>query len=225
MTLSRSRLTGTNLMNSTELSLHIMQEYESGGALATCLQRRERHFIDCAAAPPPTITPTVHVPLANVPIAASVTLLAAGSAFSGTASASGPSLVFQPGASSPGPITVPMTGQPKASPIGSTGQASSETQPNERAPNAPFMQDIALAMARAAESAIQAELLSTVMSQCHGQPLHCRLDDLFDFRNTYWTDTMDKLGLRGLEEEMEVHGLFDLDAEGEEDCEELRACT
>ncbi|EKM52734.1 uncharacterized protein PHACADRAFT_198783 [Phanerochaete carnosa HHB-10118-sp] len=113
MTPSCSRLTGTNLMNSAELSLHIMQEYESGGALATRLQWRERHFIDCAAAPPPTITPTIRVPMASVPIAASVTPpLAAGSALSGAASVSGPSLVFQPGASSPGPITVLMTGQP-----------------------------------------------------------------------------------------------------------------
>lgn len=161
-------------MNSAELNLHITQEYESCSDLVKHLQQHKQHFIDCMAAPPPAITP----PAPNVPIAASTAPLAAGPALSGAASGSGL-------ASQPVPIAVSMTGQLEARPSDSTGQASSETQPNERAPDAPFMQNIALAMAQAAESKIQTEHFSATMSQRHGRPLHRRLNDVFDFGNAY----------------------------------------
>jgi len=39
--------------------------------------------------------------------------------------------------------------------------------------------------------------------------------DLFDFTQSYWVDSYSKLAMRGLQDELELCELLDLDAEGD----------
>ena len=41
------------------------------------------------------------------------------------------------------------------------------------------------------------------------------IKDLFDFTQTYWVQAYDKLAMRGLQDELELYELLDLDAEGD----------
>ena len=56
-------------------------------------------------------------------------------------------------------------------------------------------------------------------SQSHGQPYEVPIRDLFNFNEKYWTDTVERWGIRHLDAELEAYGLLDLDADGEEDIE------
>lgn len=58
LALSRSRLTDTNLMNTAELKMFIMNEYESKGTLPEHLHRCECHFIDSSRPAHPTAPET-----------------------------------------------------------------------------------------------------------------------------------------------------------------------
>ncbi len=40
------------------------------------------------------------------------------------------------------------------------------------------------------------------------------IKDLFDFTQSYWVDSYSKLAMRGLQDELELYELLDLDAEG-----------
>ena len=39
--------------------------------------------------------------------------------------------------------------------------------------------------------------------------------DLFDFTQSYWVEVYDKLAMRGLQDELELYELLDLDADGD----------
>jgi hypothetical protein len=39
--------------------------------------------------------------------------------------------------------------------------------------------------------------------------------DLFDFMQSYWVEAYDKLAMRGLQDELELYELLDLDADGD----------
>jgi hypothetical protein len=39
--------------------------------------------------------------------------------------------------------------------------------------------------------------------------------DLFDFTQSYWVEAYDKLAMRGLQDELELYELLDLDADGD----------
>ena len=41
------------------------------------------------------------------------------------------------------------------------------------------------------------------------------IKDLFDFTQSYWVDSYSKLAMRGLQDELELYELLDLDAEGD----------
>lgn len=45
--------------------------------------------------------------------------------------------------------------------------------------------------------------------------LSITIKDLFDFTEPYWIDSYSKLGMRGLQDELELYELLDLDAEGD----------
>jgi hypothetical protein len=47
--------------------------------------------------------------------------------------------------------------------------------------------------------------------------IHCPIKQLFNFSNTTWMELQEKYCMRGLEEEMEVYDLVDLDAPSEPD--------
>ena len=51
------------------------------------------------------------------------------------------------------------------------------------------------------------ELSSEALSIC--------IKDLFDFTELYWVEAYDKLAMRGLQDELELYELLDLDAEGD----------
>jgi hypothetical protein len=47
--------------------------------------------------------------------------------------------------------------------------------------------------------------------------LRIKLEDLFNFEDTWWIRTQEQIGMRGLDEELEVYELLDMDAIGEDD--------
>lgn len=88
----------------------------------------------------------------------------------------------------------------------------------------PSMQDIAQVLAQAAEAETTAENIPRAHTS-YGEPFRLSIDATFNFEHTYWIETMERLGLRGLEEELEVQGLFDSDTDGGGGCEEPGECN
>lgn len=41
------------------------------------------------------------------------------------------------------------------------------------------------------------------------------IKDLFDYTQSYWVESYNKLAMRGLQDELELYELLDLDAEGD----------
>jgi hypothetical protein len=47
--------------------------------------------------------------------------------------------------------------------------------------------------------------------------LRIKFEDLFNFEDTWWIRTQEQIGMRGLDEELEVYELLDMDTAGEDD--------
>ena len=242
---SRSCLTDTNLMNTAELNMFIMNKYESKGTLPEHPQWRKRHFIDSArpaplttseANPPTSLTYGASAPAADSAHSASLSSFATLVTAPSVRSAAPPSLTLPQGGESlvtstahaghqtsiPASSSTSMMDPSPGVITGDSDQASSSESNDELL----SIQDIVWQLTQAsAESEKQpAEGIPRARSQ-YGEPFRLSLDATFNFESTYWADTMERLGLRGLEEELEAQGMLDLDAGSEDDCEELRACN
>ena len=242
---SHSHLTDTNLMNTAELNMFIMNEYESKGTLPERLQRRERHLIDSARPAPLTtseanlstfLTYSALSPAADGAHSASLSSFATLVTALGARSAASPSLTLPQGGESlvtsmahaghqtsiPASFSTSMMDPSPGIITGDSDQASSSESNDEL----PSIQDIIrqLTQASAKSEKQPAEGIPKARSQ-YGELFRLSLDATFNFESMYWADTMERLGLCGLEEELEAQGMLDLDAGSKDDCEELRACN
>ncbi|KAF8989199.1 hypothetical protein BDQ17DRAFT_1434524 [Cyathus striatus] len=56
-------------------------------------------------------------------------------------------------------------------------------------------------------------------SDSFDEPIKISIQDLFDFKSAYWTNIMSQSSICNLDDEMELHELLDLDADGDFDKE------
>lgn len=167
LTPARSRLTTRNLMNTAELNMHIMYGYESRGTLVERLQRRERHFVDVASA-------TARLTTAPPP----------------------PSPAIDPSLQSSITPSHTAHGNPDTETSISTSPTEPETTDSELLDST--MQDIARTMITQAEEAEDNRDYEDLLPPAghRDEPWRRRLEEVFNFSNPYWIDTMERLGLR-----------------------------
>ena len=196
LTFTHSRLTFENLMNLAKLNTYVHFEHASAGSLVQRVECQHRQYIDISFVMPPS------------PIFAEQ-----------TASALSPVDSMPPPPPSFTLLTLVILASDGGA--GDTNENSS-IETVEHSVTLHHVDSLSIIAQRLIADAqhdndsmkTDSELSTSIASN---KPYKLSLAEVFNYQDDFWMKMVEKWGLRSLNEELEIYGIIDMDAEGDDD--------